>query len=262
MSAALQKIGPQSIDKQQDQVEALSRVLQQGTPKEAIRWRQGKGGRQLAYVDHVYVTKTLNDAFGWRWSFEVDNELIQYVNDLPFEATCRGKLTVWLPGIDVPVVKMQMGCQPIELMSDKTKPVSIGDAMKGSASDALKKCASLLGIALDLYDSDHDARQNPSTEQMRQQVEPMETDARKIAMQAQAPLKKASAALGHLKAINRELRDVLGVSEAEIKAKITTLAPKPLSELTEDEKEMLVERLTRFANETRVEIAKRKAQAK
>ena len=127
-------------------------VLTQRTPPDQIRWRDGKGGGKLAYVDHAYVTRTLNEAFGWDWDFEADNEEILYNRDVPFEVRCRGKLTVRLQGRSI--VKMQFGCQPIEMKRDGSAPVSLGDAFKGAASDALKKCASLLGIALDLYDSD------------------------------------------------------------------------------------------------------------
>lgn len=251
-ATALQKTtaGAITTPAQQEQIEAIARVLQQQTPKEAIRWRQGKGGRQLAYTDHVYVTRTLNNAFGWRWSFEVDNELIQYVNDLPFEATCRGKLTVWLPGVDIPIVKMQMGCQPIEMQKDGTKPVSIGDAMKGSASDALKKCASLLGIALDLYDSDHDARQNPSGEQMRQQAEP----ARQT--QPQAEKQEASPARQRVYKAMISLRDEWGVAEDKIKNMIAATATTPLKEMTEPELLKVAVKLEHGINLLEVEKAK------
>lgn len=223
---------------QQKQIDALAVMLQQQTPKEVIRWRDGKGGRKLAYVDHAHVTRTLNNAFGWRWSFEVDNELIQYVNELPFEATCRGRLTVWLPGIEVPVTKMQMGCQPIEMMKDKTKPVSIGDAMKGAASDALKKCASLLGIALDLYDSDHDARQNPSEQQIRQQVEqPIETNPNKLAMTLQSPVKSQPRI--KLEALMKEVNKT-GVEWDKIQYQVERITGKrELAKLTDDECEIV-----------------------
>jgi hypothetical protein len=133
-------------------VAAQAIILTQRTPQEAIRWRDGAGRRRLAYVDHAYVTRTLNDAFGWDWDFEADNEELLFNNGVPFEIKCRGRLTVRIGSKTI--VKVQFGCQPIEFKRDGSAPVSLGDAYKGAASDALKKCASLLGIALDLYDSD------------------------------------------------------------------------------------------------------------
>lgn len=148
--------------------EAQQIIISQRTPREDVRYRQGKGGKELAYVDHAYVTRLLNEAFGWNWDFEVDNEEILYVGEQrrPFEVRCRGKLTVRTP-TGQQIVKMQFGSQPIEMLRDQSAPVSLGDAFKGSASDALKKCASLLGIALDLYDSDSDVNQKPQQRQER-----------------------------------------------------------------------------------------------
>ena len=132
--------------------QAQLQIFTQTTPKEAIRTRQGRGGRVLLYTDGAYVIRTLNEAFGHNWDLEADNEEIFWFNEKPFEAKCRVKLTVRIG--DTSITKMQYGCQPIEMLSNGTAPVSIGDALKGAATDGLKKCASLLGIALDLYDSD------------------------------------------------------------------------------------------------------------
>jgi hypothetical protein len=132
--------------------DAQRTILSQQTPKSEVRVRQGKGGMTLRYVDHAYVTRLLNNAFGWAWDFEIlETELLTW-DDKPFEVRCIGRLTVHANGATI--VKTQCGSQAIEMLRDGSKPVTIGDAYKGSASDALKKCASLLGIALDLYDSD------------------------------------------------------------------------------------------------------------
>lgn len=134
--------------------QAQHEILTQATPGDEVRYRKGKGGREFPYTDPAYVIRTLNLAFGWDWDFEADNEDVFYANDRPFEAKVRGRLTV--RNGDKIIVKVQYGCQPIEYLKDSDVPVSLGDAYKGAASDALKKCASLLGIALDLYDSDSD----------------------------------------------------------------------------------------------------------
>ena len=141
--------------------QAQLQIFTQTTPKEAIRTRQGRGGRILLYTDGAYVIRTLNEAFGHNWDLEADNEEIFWFNEKPFEAKCRVKLTVRIG--DTAITKMQYGCQPIEMLSNGTAPVSIGDALKGAATDGLKKCASLMGIALDLYDSDSEVNtMNPA----------------------------------------------------------------------------------------------------
>jgi hypothetical protein len=135
-------------------IAAIAEVLTQSTPKAEIRERPGKGGKKLKYTDGAYVIRTLNNAFCWDWDWEIDDQEAVWINDKPFEVRCRGKLTVRLDGRTI--VKTQFGSQPIEFLRNSNTPVSIGDAYKGAATDALKKCASLLGIALDLYDSDSD----------------------------------------------------------------------------------------------------------
>ncbi len=140
MSEALQ------VKTDNPQLEALERIKSQATPKDVIKWRKGRGGKDYAYANTSYVIRELNNAFAWNWDFECDNEEIIERDGKPFEIKVRGKLTI-RAGERV-ITKMQYGCQPIE------NGPSIGDCYKGAASDALKKCASMIGIALDLYDSD------------------------------------------------------------------------------------------------------------
>jgi Rad52/22 family double-strand break repair protein len=132
------------------QLEAFRRILTQRTPEKEIRTRTGRGGKAMKYTDGAYVIRTLNEAFGWDWDFVADCEELLTKNGQPFEIKCRGMLTVRMGGRTI--TKTQYGCQPIE---GGEKAPSIGDCYKGAATDALKKCASMLGIALDLYDSDY-----------------------------------------------------------------------------------------------------------
>ena len=94
-----------------------------------------------------------------------DSEELIMNGDKPFEVKVRGTLTVRMDGRAI--TKTQYGCQPIEMKRDGTAPVSIGDAYKGAATDAMKKCASLLGIALDLYDSDYKPEKYAEPEPIR-----------------------------------------------------------------------------------------------
>lgn len=142
--------------------EAQRNILLQSTPNDKVRTRQGRGTAQLRYVDHAYVTEQLNLAFGWNWDFKVVHEnLITAGKDNKIvEVSVMGELSVRLPGGTI-ITKQQYGAQTVEYSkSDPFLPVSLGDAKKGAASDALKKCASLLGIALDLYDTDGDIKRD------------------------------------------------------------------------------------------------------
>lgn len=148
---------------QEKQLAAIRQIIQQKTPDKEVRTRKGRGGMVFKYTDGAYVIRTLNEALGHNWDFEADNEEVINWNGVPFEVRCRGRLTVRLNG--QAVTKVQYGSQIIEFIKERDKdgkvyivgPVSIGDCFKGAATDAMKKCASLLGVALDLYDSDYKA---------------------------------------------------------------------------------------------------------
>jgi frataxin-like iron-binding protein CyaY len=128
-------------------------VLTQQTPKDAIKHRKGKGGKQFAYVTQAWVNEKLNEAFGWAWSWEIAEWRI-VPNDLdPREVFVLGKLTVHTSRGDL--VKTQFGTADVKFTREGAI-ISLGDDLKAASSDAMKKAASLLGIALDLYGGELD----------------------------------------------------------------------------------------------------------
>ena len=116
------------------------------TPARFIKQRPAKGGGVWNYVDVGYIIKSLNLMFGWNWDFEV---LDQIVNIEAREIIVKGKLTVRTPSGEI--VKTQFGNKDIIFRKDSKIPLSLGNDLKAAASDALKKCASLLGMAQDIY---------------------------------------------------------------------------------------------------------------
>jgi hypothetical protein len=157
-SGELVKLEPGAVgrdDRQKLLMQTLSEAqvdfLLQRTPKHEIKTRQGRGGLQFSYVEHGYVTERLNLVFGFNWDFEVTDKQI-----LEDEVIVEAKLTVRTPGSQT-IVKTQFGGADIKRHASGAKsgrPLSIADDYKAAASDALKKCASLLGIGLDLYGRD------------------------------------------------------------------------------------------------------------
>src|SRR5438045_2635981 len=142
-------------EKQQLLMQTLSEAqvdfLLQRTPRREIKMRQGRGGQQFSYVEHGYVTERLNLVFGFNWDFEVTDKQI-----LEDEVIVEAKLTVRTPGGQT-IVKTQFGGAEIKRHATGQRagrPLSIADDYKAAASDSLKKCASLLGIGLDLYGRD------------------------------------------------------------------------------------------------------------
>lgn len=147
-SNKLIEITPQELTKAENNMLNKNQLgfLLKKTPKQHIYKRPGKGGGQWEYVTGTYVKKVLNLMFGWDWSFEV----VEHKFDLTIkQAYVLGKLTVNSQGRSI--VKMQFGRQDIKVKKSDGMPLDIGNDLKAATTDALKKCASELGIASDVY---------------------------------------------------------------------------------------------------------------
>jgi hypothetical protein len=147
-------------------------MLSQKTPANLIRFRVGRGGKKFPFVDGAEVIRALNEVFMWDWDFETDQEDLIHFEGVPFEIKVRGRLTVRTGGRTI--TKMQYGSQAIEMNKDNPpRPVSIGDCYKGAATDAMKKCASELGLFLDLYDSDSGITEQSVERARQEQAKPV-----------------------------------------------------------------------------------------
>ncbi len=104
-----------------------------------IRQRKGRQGL-LDYVEGHSVIARLNEAFDGAWSFEV---LAHEIREE--EVLVLGKLSA--EGI----VKMQFGASQVTRDRETKGLVSLGDDLKAAATDAVKKCATFLGVGLHLY---------------------------------------------------------------------------------------------------------------
>ncbi len=127
-------------------VKQLLHILQK-TPIEHIYHRVGKGGGQFDYVTGTYIKKMLNYTFGWMWDFEVKDHGRE--GDLVW---VLGKLTIKDKTGKAMIVKEQFGRADVKYYKERSKgTVDLGNDLKSAATDALKKCASELGIASDVY---------------------------------------------------------------------------------------------------------------
>lgn len=124
-----------------------------------VKQRPAKGGGTWTFVPGGYVQKVLNLMFGWDWDFEIANV---WQTEAPNpQIVIHGKLIVRTGGHVI--VKSQFGNKDIVFENDKdvvdgksvkkksNRPLDIGNDYKAAATDALKKCAALLGIAADVY---------------------------------------------------------------------------------------------------------------
>jgi hypothetical protein len=105
---------------------------------EQVRSRPGQHGKTVSYIDVAAVITRLNEGCD-AWSFEVVSHKVE-----ADEVIVLGKLTA--DG----QVKMHFGGTSITLEKEG-RAVSVADDLKAAASDALKKCASLFGVALEMY---------------------------------------------------------------------------------------------------------------
>ena len=124
-------------------------ILLKPTPKKYVKSRQGKGGQTWDYVTGGHVTKILNLAFGWNWDFEV----VKYEYDIQIgQAFVHGRLTVRIK--ETVIRKEQFGRVDIKFLKGTKNPVDLGNDLKAASTDCLKKCASLVGVANDIYNKE------------------------------------------------------------------------------------------------------------
>jgi hypothetical protein len=133
----------------------LALILQK-TPAQYVHQRPAKGGGVWDYVTGGYVKKCLNLMFGWDWDFEILDEKILYG-----EAIVKGKLTCRSNGKTI--IKTQFGNKDIVFKKQTADeiakgaeriPLSIGNDLKSATTDCLKKCASEIGLASDIYNKE------------------------------------------------------------------------------------------------------------
>ena len=98
----------------------------------------------LTYVDGEMVISRLNEELGLGgWSFEVKD-----VKILENEVWALGRMTVYGP--DRNVVREQAGGQIIN-RKKSGEVIELANDIKGAITDCLKKCATLIGVGLYLF---------------------------------------------------------------------------------------------------------------
>jgi len=127
--------------------------LYQSTPSNVIKTRPGRGGINFKYVEGGYVKKELNEIFQGLWDFRILWKKIGKTQVVvEGELTCHliiGKDNEGRPILHK-IVKTQYGGSDIKTNS-AGRIMSIADDLKSASTDALKKCASELGVASDVY---------------------------------------------------------------------------------------------------------------
>lgn len=119
--------------------------LVETTPPQYVYKRPAKGGGTWDYVTVSYVQRVLDYAFGFNWDFEI----LEHGKEAD-HVWVKGKLTIRNPEGTMQIVKSQFGRSEVKHKSSGGN-LDYGNDLKAAASDSLKKCASMLGIARDIY---------------------------------------------------------------------------------------------------------------
>jgi hypothetical protein len=132
-------------------------------PKEAVKTRVGGGNSRFDYVAGFTVIHRLNDATGGQWSWHVKSFEFRPAGTDKYGkeqslVVVTGELTI--PGLGT---RAGIGVQKVSENGGE-------DLVKGASTDALKKAATLFGVALELYGDDYeDEDRAPTRPAPRQQ---------------------------------------------------------------------------------------------
>lgn len=148
-----------------DLQESIKTELQKKIPSYLIKQRAGGGNRNFNYISGVTCIDKLNTIFNYNWDWKIDNCFVQQSvpnytkyhknNNLPPEeqppvAHVIGTLTVKLRDQDsgelITIQKSAAGSKVVLGKAEDQQHI-----FKAASTDALKKAASLIGIATDLY---------------------------------------------------------------------------------------------------------------
>lgn len=116
-------------------------LLEKPFPEEEVKQRNTYYGKILDYLEAPSVIKRLNQAFNGEWSFRIIDHKI-----LDHEVVVLGSLRTGY------ITKQQFGTSKIH-NNGKPEESSLGDDLKAASSDALKKCATMFGVGLYLYNN-------------------------------------------------------------------------------------------------------------
>ena len=124
--------------------EKIRSALSAPFPADAVKNRRGSFGKPISYVEGNAVISRLNDCFGGDWSFVI----VQHQVLSTGEVLVHGRLTA------LGVSKDSFGRGMPAISRETGEVLSEADAYKSAATDSLKKAATLLGVALQLYSDD------------------------------------------------------------------------------------------------------------
>ena len=123
--------------------EAATTYTQLAEPFE-VTFTDVRGGVEVTFISGEQVVSRLNEVLGVSgWSFRV---LHQEIHPEADEVWALGEMVADIDGKTV--TRQQFGSQKIKRSRSTGAPLDLGFDLKGAATDAMKKCASWLGVGL------------------------------------------------------------------------------------------------------------------
>jgi hypothetical protein len=132
-----------------DEQQVLGADIYAKLAAEFVTFKDTRGGATFDYITGEQCASRLNETLGFMgWSFKILEHGIHAEAD---ECWALGELTVHVGG---GIIRQQFGSQKVKRSRSSGVPLDIGFDLKGAATDAMKKCASLVGVALYLYEKE------------------------------------------------------------------------------------------------------------
>lgn len=109
-----------------------------------VTYTDVRGGVEVTFISGEQVVSRLNEVLGVSgWSFRVLRHEIHAEAD---EVWALGEMLAEIDGKTV--TRQQFGSQKIKRSRSTGAPLDLGFDLKGASTDAMKKCASWLGVGL------------------------------------------------------------------------------------------------------------------
>ncbi len=118
-------------------------------------FKDTRGGATFNYITGEQCISRLNTVLKpWNWSFKVlDHGIHVEADECWVSAELTATFTV--DGERVTVTRQQFGSQKVKRSRSTGTPLDIGFDLKGATTDAMKKCATGIGVALYLSEKDN-----------------------------------------------------------------------------------------------------------
>lgn len=129
--------------------EYVNKIRHSPTPKDRIKYRPGPKGKQLKYVDRMYMCETLDKDYPL-WEFQLVPNTYETLFD---HVQIMGTLKVVDPTSKQVRSFTCFGQESIK-RDKETHEIENLEYAKFAETDCLKRCASMLGIASDVYSED------------------------------------------------------------------------------------------------------------